>query len=114
MNKPTPGKWRISPYYPGDIIADNPQSRYPLVVAECPLADDANFIMAMGEACYLVNPSNPLAVAEALPELVKASAGLLAFIRERFPKDFEEGGSGYTCPHHRAIAAAIAKLEAKP
>jgi hypothetical protein len=104
MNKTTPGPWRISPYYPGDIIADNPQSRYPLVVAECPLADDANFIMAMGEACYLVNPSNPLAVAEALPELVNV---LLRIANEAWPSAVTEN-----CM--RTIArAALAKLEAK-
>ena len=104
MNKPTPGKWRISPYYPGDIIADNPQSRYPLVVAVCPLADDANFIMAMGEACYLVNPSNPLAVAEALPELL-----------EVFEEMMKKPGQAHpgTALWGRAIDA-LAKLEAKP
>jgi len=112
MNKPTPGKWRISPYYSGDIIADNPQSRYPLVVAECPLADDANFIMAMGEACYLVNPSNPLAVAEALPEIVESLRRILAILDALISTD-----APMECPEVQTIfkaRAALAKLEAKP
>ena len=70
-------------------------------------------IVAAVNACFTINPSNPLAVAEAMPELVGAAKGLLAFIHEKFPKDFEPGGNGYLCPHHRAIAAALAKLEAK-
>jgi hypothetical protein len=114
MNKPTPGKWRISPYYPGDIIADNPQSRYPLVVAVCPLADDANFIMAMGEACYLVNPSNPLAVAEALPELVEACRELIAAIDAGIQSRTLLECEGKPGSVMSRIRAALAKIEVKP
>jgi hypothetical protein len=112
MNKPTPGKWRISPYYPGDIITDNPQSPYPLIVAECPLADDANFIVAMGEACYLINPDNPLAVAEALPEIIRYAKLVMADLQEHGPSivphlldnDDNDG---------ERLRVALAKIEAK-
>lgn len=30
----------------------------------------------------------------------EAVGGLLAFIREKYPADFEKGGRGYICPHH--------------
>jgi len=43
--------------------------------------------------------------------LIEAAEGLLAFIREKFPKDFEPGGQGYLCPHHKAIAAALSCRE---
>ncbi len=40
--------------------------------------------------------------------LREACEGLLASIRSRYPNDFMPGGKGYVCPHHRAIAAALA------
>jgi len=36
-----------------------------------------------------------------------ACEGLLAFIREKYPQDFADGGRGYICPHHLAIDAAL-------
>ena len=43
--------------------------------------------------------------------LCEAAIGLLDFIRGRFPKDFESGGAGFTCPYHEAIRKAIADYE---
>jgi len=40
--------------------------------------------------------------------LREACEGLLASIRSRYPNDFMPGGKGYVCPHHLAIAAALA------
>lgn len=51
--------------------------------------------------------SELLAIAEASEGLRAACTGLLAFIRERYPQDFVEGGRGYVCPHHIAIDAAL-------
>jgi FtsZ-binding cell division protein ZapB len=42
-------------------------------------------------------------------KLRDACSGLLNHIRERFPDDFKPGGKGFTCPHHKAIAAALSK-----
>ena len=44
-------------------------------------------------------------------QLCEAAIGLLDFIRGRFPKDFESGGAGFTCPYHEAIRKAIADYE---
>ena len=44
-------------------------------------------------------------------QLCEAAIGLLDFIRGRFPKDFESGGAGFTCPYHEAICKAIADYE---
>ena len=46
--------------------------------------------------------------------LLEAARGLLGFIRGRFPADFEPGGNGFTCPHHVALAEAVAEAEGKP
>jgi len=41
-------------------------------------------------------------------KLCEAAKGLLDFIQAKFPGDFEQGGPGFTCPHHEAIRKAIA------
>lgn len=113
MNKPTSGPWNAQGhglYKNEDIIG---VITAPLEAKMAEGKANARLIVAAVNACFTINPSNPLAVAEAMPELVGAAKGLLAFIHEKFPKDFEPGGNGYLCPHHRAIAAALAKLEAK-
>jgi len=47
----------------------------------------------------------------AADKLCEAAKGLLDFIKLKFPKDFEYGGLGFTCPHHEAIRKAIADYE---
>ncbi len=44
---------------------------------------------------------------EGIATLIAAAEGLLAFIRQRYPDDFVEGGQGYLCQHHRKIDAAL-------
>jgi SNF2 family DNA or RNA helicase len=50
---------------------------------------------------------------DAARPLAIAAEGLLAFIREKFPKDFEPGGHGYLCPHHRAMDSALTAYRAR-
>ena len=47
----------------------------------------------------------------AVRELREAAESLLAFIRERFPEDFKEGGRGFVCPHHARLERAAAEVK---
>lgn len=129
MNKPTPGPWKREwggccgeeIYAPGNLWAvsvlgphnDDSGEATPGFPSQADCEANAALIVAAVNSCFAINPDNPLAVAEGMGEVVEATKVLLAFIREKFPKDFEPGGNGYLCPHHRAIAAALAKLGAR-
>jgi len=80
MNKPTPGPWRVRELgSEGAMIYPDYGNIMERTRAICrssmrdTLTDFANaaLIVAAVNACFAVNPDNPLAVAEALPELVE-------------------------------------------
>ena len=102
---PTPGPWLTGGE--GTVIRDRGHSRQ---IARCIKWDDysdaanCSLILAAVNACFAINPSNPQAVAEALPELVSALTEALA--------GFNLLGKGQT-DFANKCRAAIAKLEAK-
>ena len=69
---------------------------------------NAALIVAAVNACFKVNPDNPLAVPEALPELVEAAKELMAKFTEA-----KERGYSMSARQGEALCAALAKLEAK-
>jgi len=105
MNKPTPGPWVLQ-YCGIEGVAFccgiGPSEE-----------DDANaaLIVAAVNSCFAINPSNPLAVAEGLPELVNACRESLAYLRD--PNGWEKAHT----PKHEylpnMLEDALAKLEAK-
>ena len=108
MNKPTPGKWKRS----CEIIEDEEGKTLAICSGhDTSLEQDeanANFVLTAHEACFAVNPSNPLAVAEALPELVAAAKELM----EKFTEAKERGYS-MSARQGEALYAALAKVGAK-
>ena len=104
MNNPTPGKWKRS----YEIIEDEEGKTLAICSGHDTSLDqdeaNANFVLTALEACFAVNPDNPLAVAEALPELL-----------EVFEEMMKKPGQAHpgTALWGRAIDA-LAKLEAKP
>ena len=64
----------------------------------------AHLIVAAVNSCFAVNPSNPLAVAEGMAELVEAVTQLLS--PNHTPDTYTEAMN--------AIAGALDKLEARP
>ena len=71
---------------------------------------NAALIVAAVNACFAISPSNPLAVAEALPGLVEAARASESFLqdlvgRPRIGSDLE--------PTLARLRATLAKLEAK-
>jgi len=111
MNKPTPGKWKRS----YEIIEDEEGKTLAICSGhDTSLEQDeanANFVLTAHEACFAVNPSNPLAVAEALPEIVESLRRILAILDALISTD-----APMECPEVQTIfkaRAALAKLEAK-
>ena len=110
--KPTPGKWKKGARVPerhairildrrGFLVAEARGAGGPWTEVE----GNAALIVAAVNACFQVDPSNPLAVAEALPEIVNA---LLRIANEPQPE-------AATVDIMRAIArAALAKIGATP
>jgi hypothetical protein len=70
---------------------------------------NAEFITAACNACMEINPDNPMAVAEALPELVRWAKDALVALDFAKTRDPEQAGL-YHSPSFRAI---LAKIEAK-
>ena len=109
MNKPTPGPWRWNTAA-GIYGANNKRCANSFVQGEIILPYDetdanAALIVAAVNAYFAVNPDNPIAAAEALPDLVNA---LLRIANEACPEAATEAIL-------RAIArAALAKIEARP
>jgi len=70
---------------------------------------NAEIIIAAVNACFAVSPLNPLAVAEALPELVEACKESLAFLHD--PNSWEKAHNpqGEFLPN--MLEAALAKLK---
>jgi hypothetical protein len=110
--KPTPGPWKISKNFPGSTATfrevEDPRGRVVLVGQsglknDLPADSNAALIVAAVNACFAVNPDNPMAVAEAMPEVVDVMRGIL------------KCGMTTTADDNtwRRIRSALAKLEAK-
>ena len=125
MNKPTPGPWMIN----SKAIAWQRDDRgrlywdFPIQIgtlgtcvrAETAEEAEANaaLIVAAVNACFAINPSNPLAVAEALPELVKACRGLTSQSKEVSEEEGKSINDWDIAYDLDPLRAALAKLEAK-
>jgi len=114
-SKPTPGPWAISEYYNAHQNIHNargifaPGHTAPIVesVWGSTLAEsDANaaLIVAACNACQQVNPEHPQAVAEALPDLLRAAHDAAREWRLH-------GQLTDSCRH---LEAALAKAEGRP
>jgi len=104
--KPTPGPWRfkgrtltvphLAVYGPPHLVDGGDYAP----ICEPHYEADARLIVAAVNACFQVNPDNPLAVAEALPELVEA-ARTSVDIADVYPRSTRH-----------ALGNALAKTEA--
>ena len=116
MNKPTPGPWKWNTA--AGIYGINGKRCVNVFVQDeinLPLEEmDANaaLIVAAVNSCFAINPSNPLAVAEALPGLTGA---LKEIMRGEGAFNLEPMRHAENCIENmKDIArAALAKLEAK-
>ena len=122
MNKPTPGPWMIN----SKAIAWQRDDRgrlywdFPIQIgtlgtcvrAETAEEAEANaaLIVAAVNACFAINPSNPLAVAEGMAELAEACRKAQAFLSELSGNVVAHVHIG---PAIGILGAALAKLEAK-
>jgi len=122
MNKPTPGKWiaRCMGSEGYLVWMDGPISkehRSLNPVASCTAMPfetskaNAALIVAAVNACFKVNPSNPLAVAEALPTLVDAARKALTTLDGLVPTDTPM--DSLAVQDIFALRSALAKIEAK-
>jgi hypothetical protein len=123
VNNPTKGPWGIGKPFPGSTVpfreVEDESGRGLAVVqggrhSDLPAEANANLIVAAVNACFAINPENPLAVAEALPELVEALRLSVSYMGKA-----EADGFCLECarPIGHAIEkvrAALAKIEAKP
>ena len=117
--KPTPGPWRMD-FGPRQyslkgadchnvVFMALPSEDYGAGIAE--IDANAEFILAAVNACFQINPENPIAVAEALPELVES-------LKRVLPENQSE--SIYRCTIRvpaeviTRVRATFAKVEAKP
>ena len=93
------------------LIADLREATMPKNEAEA----NAVLIVAAVNACFQINPENPMAVAEALPGLVEAAKEALRQLEAFFDKAY--CGDPYDGrPRNKLeiqLRAAFAKLEAK-
>jgi len=120
MNKPTPGPWTMGPRDAAMLsirILDAPRM---MLAAEAhgaggswkEVGANAALIVAAVNACFKVNPDNPLAVAEALPELVEACRNIAKLFDEAKEQGYSISAASNSWAD--ALGAALAKLEAKP
>jgi len=115
MNKPTAGPWVRSGFEvygknETPLVADC--ARFNVLVREEIQANIA-LIVAAVNGCFAVNPDNPLAVAEALPELVKACRGLTSQSKEVSEEEGKSINDWDLAYDLDPLRAALAKLEAK-
>jgi hypothetical protein len=104
--KPTPGPMRVSFNEKGElVIAFDAPTRLTFL-------EWIHLFVTSVNACFQINPDNPLAVAEALPELVEACREALAFLRDPNGWERAHNPKGEFLPN--MLEAALAKLEAKP
>jgi len=139
MNKPTPGPWLIDERTGIIVIYSGPENTEPCIdgIPDSQriavfnghyIKDEhrwgmtpeqiwtARLIVVAVNACFAINPDNPLAVAEALPELVEA-ARTIYFKVAMIPVDWKNSEakelSAQAIKAIDAIRNALAKLEAK-
>jgi type II secretory pathway component GspD/PulD (secretin) len=72
---------------------------------------NAALIVAAVNACFKVNPSNPLAVAEGMAELVEACRNIAKLFDEAKEQGYSISAASNSWAD--ALGAALAKLEAK-
>jgi len=106
--KPTPGPWvgTASEVYGKNetpLVADCARSN---VLQREDIRANIALIVSSVNACFQVNPDNPLAVAEALPEIAETLKEASRYFINR-PGNWEVQLDGL-------LRAALAKLEAKP
>ena len=115
MKKPTPG-WKILRDSQGKVWAIGSEAGLIALMTGENIEANADLIVALYNAAYQINPDNPMAVAEALPELVKATKEALRQLEAFFDKAYR--GDPYDGrPRNKLeiqLRAALAKLEAKP
>ena len=136
MNKPTPGPWMIDERTGIIVIYAGPENTEPCIAGaesraivrfdghrtasgsgwEVPpeKIGNARLIVAAVNSCFAVNPSNPLAVAEALREIINASHAALADHDERKALYPAREGQENRLKVMGELRTALAKLEAKP
>jgi hypothetical protein len=81
----------------------NDESKVKYLTAE--LGSSAKLLI---EGHYLVSEYS-----DRYEDLSQGVVGLLNFVKERFPDDFKEGGKGFTCPHHKRLAAHVKRWSIK-
>jgi hypothetical protein len=90
-----------------DTLAEVAVERLYAAAKETMHQPEAEFLAATIRA-YIADLQSQLAAQRERDGRVRdACVGLLAFIREKYPQDFADGGRGYICPHHLAIDAAL-------
>ena len=123
MNKPTPGPWKLCGANEGlcpchliwskkadCVVAHTVGVKDEYITEGEGISDEkeicanAALIVAAVNACFAINPDNPMAVAEALPEIVSALAEALAGLDQLGCADGDLGNT---------IRIALAKIEAK-
>lgn len=105
----TTNSWRV-------IDRNMPAHRVRIVSNSEPIADmwqghddDANLIVAAVNACKKVNPQNPLAAAEALPELLQSLKDCLHLLRTLA---LVKGGNPEDSKIYSKAQSILAKAEA--
>jgi len=74
MDKPTLGKWRVHDFDTRNIVSDiEDLPDHVSYVAMVYKPNDLPFIVALQNAAISINPSNPMAVAENMGKVVKAT-----------------------------------------
>jgi len=123
MNKPTKGPWKRAGREPerhavrivnkdGMLVAEARAAGGPWFEAD----GNALLIIAAVNSCFQINPDNPLAVAEALPELVEAARDLwlkTALIPVDWKNPEAKELSANAVQSMDAVHAALAKIGAK-
>jgi hypothetical protein len=125
MNKPTPGPWVVNQNRPvagcnGDIaITTGHESIVAVAFVRPDVEANAALIVAAVNACFTINPDNPLAVAEALPEIVKMARDILDAHWDMSPLEYANSrGLPFMSDEEgeriqERLRAALAKIEAK-
>jgi len=108
MNKPTPGPWvgtTFGIYGEGEtpLVADCGSSA---VINRHEMGANISLIVAAVNACFAVNPDNPPAVAEAIPEIYHLLKRIIGGYGSNTPETIDEAMT--------QARSALAKLEAKP
>ncbi len=113
-SKPTPGHWRVGDA--GLTVFGPPNGQpSPVTVANTKNRANAALITAAVNACHAVNPDNPLAVAEAIPELARLLHETQLYLETAL--DMANAGQAQRRPSPgflTRVSAVLAKLETQP